>query len=287
MTDKHAYSYTVLRYVHDVMTSEFVNVGVVLYTPASGTLYSRTRKTITRIRDIFPDLDRKAFTKAMRSIDRSVTHLNRELEKSPLLVEAGDALSIARRMMPSDDSSLQWSPVGVGISNDPSKTVERLYERLVGRYDERPDRRRTDDEIWRPVKQKLEENHLAWRLQEKTISGDVDEIVFKHAWKNGQWHVYEPVSLDLADADGIKEKARRWLGHLSAVAEGNRERFKPHFFVGAPQDASLMPAYETAIAILKKAPFGPEIFEENQIDDLVSQIENEVNYHNTGVPPVN
>ena len=86
------------------------------------------------------------------------------------------------------------------------------------------------------------------------------------------------MSFDLVDADGIKGKAREWLGHLAAVvADGkNVEPFKPHFIVGAPRDAKLRPAYDSAIAILRRAPNDPEIFEETQIDDLVTRIEKEV-----------
>jgi hypothetical protein len=106
----------------------------------------------------------------------------------------------------------------------------------------------------------------------------VDDVFFKHAWKNGSWQVYEPVSFDLADADGIKTKAREWLGHLTAVVSdgSNVEPFKPHFIVGAPTDPKLRPAYDSALAILRRAPNDPEIFEETQIDDLVTRIEHEV-----------
>lgn len=107
----------------------------------------------------------------------------------------------------------------------------------------------------------------------------MDEIVFKHAWKNGVWHVYEPLSFDLADSDGIKTKAREWLGHLAAVADGVTERFKPHFIVGAPGRPELRKAYDSALAILKKAPVPPEIFEESQVDDLIARIEDEVRAH--------
>jgi hypothetical protein len=61
-------------------------------------------------------------------------------------------------------------------------------------------------------------------------------VTFKHAYRNGQWNVYEAVSFDLADEDGIKRKAREWLGHLAAVVDdGDVEPFKPHFLVGALQ----------------------------------------------------
>jgi hypothetical protein len=112
------------------------------------------------------------------------------------------------------------------------------------------------------------------------ITGSLDDVTFKHAYKNGQWNVYEPVSFDLADEDGIKRKAREWLGHLAAVVDdGDVEPFKPHFLVGAPTDARLNDAYQTAKEILRRAPNHPEIFEEDQIDDLVAQIEDEIRTH--------
>jgi hypothetical protein len=44
---------------------------------------------------------------------------------------------------------------------------------------------------------------LSFRLEETVVPSATDEIAFKHAWKNGKWHAYEPVSLDPADADDI------------------------------------------------------------------------------------
>jgi hypothetical protein len=278
MSNKSPYTYTVLRYVHDVMTGEFINVGVVMHVPAQRQVLARIRTTIGRIRGVFPDLDRNAFTVAMHAVQRAFKKIAKESVKAGLLGSEGDASDFARRAVPADDSSLQWSVVGSGLTSDANKTFERLYERFVARYDTHATHRRTDDDVWRPVLQKLEEKNLASRLQEKIISGPVDDVFFKHAWKNGCWQVYEPVSFDLTDADGIKKKAREWLGHLAAVVAdgGNVEPFKPHFIVGAPRDAKLRPAYDSAVAILRRSPNDPEVFEETQIEELVKQIEDEV-----------
>ena len=64
MTEKQAYSYTVLRYIHDVVSGERLNVGVVMHAPAGGFLKVRTRKTVDRLKQAFPDLDDAAFTDA-------------------------------------------------------------------------------------------------------------------------------------------------------------------------------------------------------------------------------
>jgi hypothetical protein len=87
------------------------------------------------------------------------------------------------------------------------------------------------------------------------------------------------LSLDLADADGIKDKARRWLGHLAAVADGPSDTFKVYFILGKPQTPTLMAAYENAKAILARAPGGPAIYEEDQIEGLVTEIEDEYRAH--------
>jgi hypothetical protein len=233
-----------------------------------------------RMRGVFPDLDRSAFTSAMRAAQRA---FDRIAKGESLFRSEGDAYYYARLSLPADDSSLQWSPLGSGLTDDPEKTFARLYERFVTRYDTHSTHRRTDDDIWRPVMERLEDRNLLSRLQEKTLRGKVDEISFKHAWKNGYWHVYEPVSFDLADAEGIKGKARSWLGHLSAVA-GDVEPFKPHFIVGAPATKGLEEAYRDAVAILRKAPNEPEIYEESEVDALVAKIEDEVR-SDSGAPP--
>lgn len=280
---KRHYSYTVLRYVHDPLTAEFVNVGLVVYFPESelgpAVLKAGTRSTVGRMRDMFPDLDRSAFGATMRTINRMLIRLAKQLASEGMIVSKGDALTFAQHVLPSDDSSLQWAPAGSGVAEDPDKTFQRLYSRLVTKYDVRGIQRRSDEEVWKPVRQRLEERHLPITLAPKTIVGTDDKIEFQHAWKNGAWHVYEPVSLDLADADGIYRKVHRWLGQLTSVVPDAAEEFHPYFIVGAPSDPALEPAYRRALKILKKSPGQVEVFEETEIDVLVDRIEDEVLAH--------
>lgn len=279
MTAKRPYSYTVLRYMHDVTTAEFVNVGIVLHAPSEGDLRVRTRHTIGRIKDVFPDLDRQAFIAAMTAIERGVRAVAKELATAGMFPAEGDAATLARRALPLDYSSLQWSPIGAGLTDNVEKTFERLYSRFVSRYDEHATRRRSDDEVWRPVRDLLLERKISVPLEKKEIIGKTDVISFDRTWKNGVWHAYEPLSLDLADSDGIKDKARRWLGHLAAVADSPSDPFKVYFILGKPRGSDLLPAYENAKAILSCAPGRPSIYEEDEINLLVSSIEDEYRAH--------
>jgi hypothetical protein len=250
-----------------------------MHAPTSNFLKVKTRTSVGRLKGLFPDLDRTAFLSAMGSVRRSLSRAANAQISEGLFAERTDAGSLARLAIPADDSSLQWAPVATGITGDLDQAFDRLYERLVSKYDHRATHRRTDDDVWRPVREKISERGLAVPFEEKHVQGANDEISFKHAWKNGAWHAYEALSLDLADADGIKDKARRWRGHLDAVFDGATDDYQLNFILGAPSNPRLLPAFENAVAILRKAPTNPVVYTENQIDELVSELEDEVRAH--------
>ncbi len=133
-TQRQAYSYTVLRYVHDVVSGERLNVGILMHAPASRFLKVRTRKTPGRLKRAFPDLDAAAFAGAMEAVERGLGALVHQADRS-LGDARTDARSIAVRVVPDDDSALQWSPAGSGLTVNAARTFERLYERYVTRYD--------------------------------------------------------------------------------------------------------------------------------------------------------
>jgi Protein of unknown function (DUF3037) len=276
---KTSYSYTVLRYVHDTTTGEFINAGVVLLARDLRFLGVKMRHTHGRLSAMFPDLDRDAFRSSMRVIEHALKDLAETYAKDDLFPLASDALVIARTVLPHDDSSLQWSPVGGGLTSDPPAALDRVFERLVARYDGKTERvKRTDEDVWRPVKERLDRAGLSSRLRPTVIHGKVDEIKFNRAWKNGIWHCYEPLSFDLADAEYIKDKARRWSGFLSTVRDA-ADQFKPIFIVGAPHDEKLMPAFKNAVEILRNSPVQPEVFAESDADRLAAQMEADISAH--------
>jgi hypothetical protein len=282
---KRQYSCTVLRYLHDPSTFEFVNVGVVMLCPATSNenavLLGRTRTTVGRIHDFFP-LDHNAFRETMRTVNRLLQRVAKTVSEERLFRTSETALDVARSVIPSDSSSLQWSPQITGLTDNPEKTFESVFRRMVTKYDAKAQPRRSDEEIWKPVRLELEQRQLPVTLEPKVVVGGDDRIEFQHGWKNGAWHVYEPVSLDLADAEGIYRKAHRWLGQLASVLPEAAEAVHPYFIVGAPSDTSLDGAYRRALKILKKSPGPVEIFEESDVGALVDRIETDMRSHSSG-----
>jgi hypothetical protein len=274
MTTRAPYSYVLLRYRHDPLAGEFANVGVIVHQPSSRFLDAKIRHTLGRLSAMFPDIDGEALRSSLRAIERELKH-RAESQSGDLLTSLNDAGSFGRQILPADDSSFVWGPVGSGMTSDPTESLASLYERFVARYDERPRPHRDDAAVWRPVRDRLTELKLADRLQQKTIASPFDRVEFDHAWKNGEWHCFQPLSFDLANEENIREKARRWAGQMLALKDAT-EPFKPYFFVGLPSDRSLDDAFRAALNILKLSPFSPEVIEETRIEDLVRQIAREI-----------
>lgn len=274
------YSYTVLRYVHDTVTGEFVNVGVALFAPEAGYLSAICRTTYRRISTAFPGLNGEQFRAVMRHVQAKFEQLGERLPAEQAVPDERSLHDIARGVLPIDDSSFQWGPVGVGLASDPSQKLEVLYNRMVMRYDEPvPTRtRRTDEDVWRNFKRDLERRRLLKYFAPKTISVQDDEVQFDHAWKNGVWHCVEAVSFDMAAAETIKDKAHKLLGQITSVYD-TAERFRLYMLVARPDDDALMPAFESALSILLKMPCEKEIVQEDEHAALADRLAQEVDAH--------
>lgn len=274
---KTAYTYTVLRYVHDTTTGEFVNVGVALYAPELRYASALCRTTYGRLSKTFPGIDGESFRGLMRHIQSRFEELGDRLQSElPLEGLPKSALDLAHGILARDDSSLQWSPAGGGLAEDASATLEALFDRLVMRYDERPlVERRSDEDVWRKYKRNLESRHVLKHLQPKKISVQDDEVEFQYAWKNGVWHCLEPLSFDLSSSDSIKRKAHEWLGQIQSVSNA-AERFKLYLLLGEPQQEELRPAFDKAISILGKVPVEHEVIREAQAPSFSAEFAREI-----------
>jgi len=283
---KRPYSYAVMRYIHDVVTGEFVNVGLLLYAPRTGSSEPEVRfefkDRIGRIKGMFPNVDRRAFSSSMRALRRRAVDVSRELRKPDLYSADIDAYGAALKVLPRDGSSLQWAVGGTGIASDLDAAFNRIADRMLSQYDHRSASRTSDDDVWRPVQAELAKRNVLIEFQPQVIAGEIDSIEFRHSWRNGVIHAYEPLSFDLADAENIKDKARRWRGHLSSVVLNADQVFQAYFIAGAPSDESLIPAYNAALTILRTVSPCVKVYEDNELAEFVNHIEDEFRHHEHG-----
>src|SRR5712672_1684053 len=125
---KTNYSTIILRYVHDVVTGEFANIGVVLYAPEQRFLEARFATSYERLNAIFLKIDHLHFRALMRYMANGFEGIGTEIRDGLNIPPVNGLSEIVRQILPPDDSSLQWSPQGGGFTDDPEKTLDELYK---------------------------------------------------------------------------------------------------------------------------------------------------------------
>jgi hypothetical protein len=273
---KVPYSFSILRYVHDPVTKEFLNIGVVLYSREAKFLRAVCTTNYGRITRMFVRIEGSRFRQMARYIESRVNNLGDDLP-SELPFEPGLAIeALLAKVLPPDDSSFQFSPAGVGITGDLERTLAELFERYVEQYSMLADTsRREDEEIWKVFREPLARRNLAEKLTSKRVVAQNYEYEFQHAWKNGVWHLYEPVSFDLIEASSILEKANRWVGRVISLSD-SKDKFHIHILLGEPHDSDLQGAFQKARNILNKMPVEKELVRESEAEDFAEEVAREV-----------
>lgn len=278
--NKQPYTYTVLRYVHDIGTGEFANVGVVLASPSVRFVDAILRPTHGRLSKMFPGMDGDHFRRMIKHLQSRFDEISTRVREEMDLGEVpANALELACRVIAPDDSAFQWSPMGSGLSSDLSKTVQSIYQRMVECYSEKAKAEsRSDEVVWRTFKKGFEEKKVLARLHPKTIAVADDEVAFSHAWKNHQWHCLETVSFDLMQPQSIKDKAHSWLGRMTSIRDAS-EKFRIYYLVGEPQHEGSRRAFDQALNVLHKTPVPHEIVREHEAASFAESMAGQIAAH--------
>ena len=215
----------------------------------------------------------------MQKVQKRFDQLHEEFGTQLELTRYASVMDFAHAAMPKDDSALQWSPMGSGLTSNPADTLQKLFDRFVCAHERQSDHthRRNDEDVWRNFSRALEQRQVLDHFAPQTFTTPDDEVTFDRAWKNGVWHCLAPVSFDLASADSIREKAHKWLGQATSIADG--EPLKLYFLVGEPSQAVLQPTYRSALNILKKTTLPVEVFAETDAQALSEALAREVAQH--------
>ena len=276
---KVAYSFSVLRYVHDAVTQEFVNIGVALFAPEAGYLRAQCTSSYARITHMFEKIDRAWFRETVRYIQNQIDSLAHDYQ-SALPFEAAPRIeSVLTRVLPPDDSALQFSRAGVGLSEDLDRTLQQLFRRYVEQYaaaGETP--RRTDEEVWRIFREPLDRALVTPHLKPKRIVAPSYEYEFERSWKNEIWHVYQPVSFDMVEAGSMLEKANRWVGRATSLQD-SLDPFRLCLLLGEPADERLKATFVKAQNILNKMPGQKEFVRESEAEAFAEELAREVRRH--------
>jgi hypothetical protein len=275
------YAFSILRYTHDGVANEFVNIGVAVYAGDAAYLKAKCTSHYGRITRMFDRIDGDRFKQMARHIEEAVAELGVKIRQQAMpFAQYGTSIqSLLKEVLPPDDSAIQFSEPGYGVSGDLEETLSQLYERYVDRYiGEQEVPSRSDDEVWRVFRTPLERRDLLSRLAPKKIIAPNYEYLFRAAWQNEIWHVFEPVSFDLVESTSMLDKANRWFGRAASLMESS-ERFRIHLLLGQPQDHRLHDTFQKAYKILEKMPGHPELVIESKAEDFAAEVDREIGVH--------
>lgn len=284
---KYKYTFSVLRYVHDVTTEEFINVGVALYAPDAKFVDAMCVNKYGRLSKTFHGVDGEHFKQVVAFIEKKF-HEKKEILNNEFTFDRKKTISgVLSEVLPIDDSSLRFSSEGSGLSEKPQATLANLYVRYCEKYMEKVSHRRDEEDVWRLFKKPLEDRGIVDKLKSITVKSSDDELEFKHAWKNAAWHVLQPVSFDLIESQSIMNKANLWLGRGYSVLNADnmkknyKEGVKISFLLGAPEDQKLKKYFIKAQNILHKIPCEKDFINESDAEKYAEHVKKELSHLNS------
>jgi hypothetical protein len=213
------YQYQIVSYIHDRVTSEFVNIGIVVFNPESSYLKSKFITKYGRISQFFNEINGHALLSTLKQIEKCIIKKAKEPISSKNLEE------ITNSILAKNDGAITFSGIYYGVDVEFDAALEGLFERMINKYTDDHDKQIIDDHyVWKNVyKQYFDKYDITRRLKPHAIKTSHDDIKFDKAWKNEIWHCYEPVSFDLKQIDTIKNKIYKWSGILSELEKSNEE----------------------------------------------------------------
>jgi Protein of unknown function (DUF3037) len=136
------YTFTVVRYVHDPIAGEALNVGVLLHSAAPPFLNVKLEYRYERLSATFAGFDGERFKQVLRHFEAAVVEARDALVTPHLIVadSSGEttAADIARRIWIDRGTSFRVSEPMGGVAENLPAILDDLFHRFVTSQYERP-----------------------------------------------------------------------------------------------------------------------------------------------------
>lgn len=120
--------------MHDHFTSEFVNIGVVVYDSKSQYLKCKVTRGHKRITQFFPNAEGEEVIQLLEFFDRTIENKSKDLTQSKISID-----DITKAILQKDNCSIQYSDVKIGIDFDLDTALNSLYQNMVAKYSDEND----------------------------------------------------------------------------------------------------------------------------------------------------
>jgi hypothetical protein len=133
ITGEINYQYQILRYRHDAVSGEFVNIGIVFFDADSRFLCARITEKQERIARFFGSASSAFLLSTTKHIENEFNQIAERLVSDKGLAYTG-ITEITSAVLPINDNGLFFSEVHKGWHYDHQNAFNETYNRLIGKY---------------------------------------------------------------------------------------------------------------------------------------------------------
>lgn len=273
------YQYQVIKYVHDHFTGEYVNVGIIIYSPESKFLACKIAVRYQRVTNMFPEANGKWISQILKNIRQQVNNVSQQLNE---LFAPSDSLEmITGSILPADNGAIQLTEVRIGLDVDMEVALADLFKSLVDKYliNGVDKESLLDEDVWRTkYKTYFEKYGIDKRLRVHNVKVPKDVISFQKSWKNEIWHCYEPLSFYLKEKDSIRAKVYKWAGQLKGLAQAEEQLHLTLLTSISPRHKDLEPFIDEYLKVTSKN-LKVDIITDDKAESLAKQIHLQMKSH--------
>lgn len=281
-----AYTYSIIRYVHNPAAGERLNIGVILCAPDADFIGGQFDYHHERLSKAFANFDGAHYRRVLRQLQSALAQLRLQPRGTLIVInhKISDVEQLARHLMPDNDLSFEKGEMLAGITDNPEVELKYIFERLVmEQYSTHKTAHRTDENVWdNSYRRALAQRKVTSYLQPKSFVTEDYRLEYEHSFKNDKWHIVQPATMDYAKNTSLQEKATRILGQAAAL-EGHPELAKIYLLLGSAQPEH-QKEYVKAKNLLHRMPVKHELIEENEAEQFAEELASFIKEHEVEKP---
>ncbi len=276
---RFSYTYCLIKYVHNPAAGEMLNIGVLLFSDEIKQIVGKFEIHFDRLSSVFANFDGDHYRSVIRNLETSILQLNERFV--PSLFEQGfkDIKDVFVSLVPDLGLSIQFGNVLAGITGDLEYEANQIFYRVITSQTPQKERKsRSDEEVWTVYSKPLATQEVAKYLRPQTFVSEGNNWKFNHTFKNENWHILEPTTMDYAQAETMQNKAAKLVGETTFLKE-NKDIKKIYILLGEPRLDSLRGSYIKAKNLLNRIPIDKEIVEEREAEDFAKELTSYMKEH--------
>ena len=262
MTREVEYFAYALRYFPNLVTGEFVNVGVALVAPDARWWDIRVAKGLKGFRRVFPTAQPRALKAALHRIERAVvrsgTRTRHDANSLIRLLDRWDnPLQPVRAALGTLLGSLSWAEVPIcGVTTDPAAELSYWFDQLVQVQADQDasaqSRREHSGQLAALIESEFGRRGILERMRPAEV-GTYAKQTFDFTYTNGRLNIFDAIRLNYATPSLIREHAQYWRGKLDTLSDGLEKPFNYFALVKIPEAPELKDEAEIGLTMIRNA----------------------------------